>query len=235
VCRTCTGTASFSGSPSSTTAPEADGHGEFSPQRVQTLRWTSTATSRLLLEAGLGTFGTHFGGSQVPGLDLHDFIRVVDQCTAGCPANANIAGLTYRSPNWASNVGTQVNWRSSASYITGAHSMKVGYAGAFHIYQVRSFTNSQNLVYRVNNGVPNQLTQTLNTFKTRNRTRSDAVYLHDQSTFGRWTVSGALRVDYARSYFPEQQIGPTRFLPTAVILPRADGVTGYKDSHRAAA
>ena len=36
VCRTCTGTASLSGSPSSTTAPEADGHGEFSPQRVQT-------------------------------------------------------------------------------------------------------------------------------------------------------------------------------------------------------
>src|SRR5437867_3036168 len=54
VCRTCTGTASFSGSPSSTTAPEADGHGEFSPQRVQTARWMNPLTSRLLLEAGLG-------------------------------------------------------------------------------------------------------------------------------------------------------------------------------------
>src|SRR5215475_2555290 len=41
VCRTCTGTASLSGSPSPTTAPEADGHGEFSPQRVQTARWTN--------------------------------------------------------------------------------------------------------------------------------------------------------------------------------------------------
>jgi hypothetical protein len=107
--------------------------------------------------------------------------------------------------------------------------MKVGYTGAFHIYNVRSFTNSQNLVYRVNNGIPNQLTQTLNTFTTRNRTRSDAVFVQDQSTFGRWTLTGALRVDYARSYFPDQQIGPTRFLPSAVLLPRATGVTGYKD------
>ena len=37
------------------TSPEADGHGEFSPQRVQTARWTSPVTNRLLLEAGFGT------------------------------------------------------------------------------------------------------------------------------------------------------------------------------------
>ena len=36
VCRKCTGTTSFSGSPIvRPTSPEADGHGEFSPQRVQ--------------------------------------------------------------------------------------------------------------------------------------------------------------------------------------------------------
>jgi hypothetical protein len=50
VCRSCTGTASFSGSPAAGTTPEADGHGEFSPQRVQTGRWTSPLTNRLLLE-----------------------------------------------------------------------------------------------------------------------------------------------------------------------------------------
>ena len=40
--------------PSRPTAPDADGHGEFSPQRVQTARWTSPVTNRLLLEAGMG-------------------------------------------------------------------------------------------------------------------------------------------------------------------------------------
>ena len=65
VCRTCTGTASLSGSPSPTTAPEADGHGEFSPQRVQTGRWTNPATSRLLLEAGVGNTFYYWGGKEV--------------------------------------------------------------------------------------------------------------------------------------------------------------------------
>jgi hypothetical protein len=37
ICRNCSGTASFSGSPSGVpTSPEADGRGEFSPQRIQT-------------------------------------------------------------------------------------------------------------------------------------------------------------------------------------------------------
>jgi hypothetical protein len=206
---------------------KASGRGEY--QRVQQATWTSTATGKLLLEGGVGTFGTHFGGSQVPGTNLRDFVRVTEQCTAGCPANENIAGLTYRSPNWASNVGKQINWRSAASYVTGAHSMKVGYMGLMAIYNVKSFTNAQNLAYRVNNGIPNQLTQNLNPFQTRNRTKQDSIYVQDQSTFGRLTLTGAIRFDYARSYFPEQQIGPTRFLPTAYLIPRQKGVTGYKD------
>src|SRR5262245_30695462 len=66
VCRTCTGTASFSGSPSPTlTTPEADGHGEFSPQRVQTARWTSPITTRLLLEAGLGNTYYQWGDREL--------------------------------------------------------------------------------------------------------------------------------------------------------------------------
>ncbi len=57
VCRSCTGTTSLTGSPNFffPTSPEADGHGEFNPQRVQQARWTSPLTNRLLLEAGFGT------------------------------------------------------------------------------------------------------------------------------------------------------------------------------------
>ena len=54
VCRSCSGTTSLTGSPNFfwQTSPEADGHGEFSPQRVRQFRWTSPVTNRLLLEAG---------------------------------------------------------------------------------------------------------------------------------------------------------------------------------------
>ena len=78
VCRTCTGTASFSGSPSSTISPEADGHGEFSPQRVQTARWTNPLTSRLLLEAGLGNTYYQWGVRELDPNPGRSLVRITD-------------------------------------------------------------------------------------------------------------------------------------------------------------
>ncbi len=46
---------------------------------------------------------------------------------------------------------------------------------------------------------------------------------------GRLTLQGALRFDYARSYFPDQQVGPTTFLPNPIAFPETTGVKGWKD------
>ena len=43
------------------------------------------------------------------------------------------------------------------------------------------------------------------------------------------TLSGAVRYDHSWSYYPEQQIGPTRFLPTEIVFPESKGVIGYND------
>ena len=45
----------------------------------------------------------------------------------------------------------------------------------------------------------------------------------------RLTIQGALRYEHAWSYFPEQQVGPVRFLPTPVVYPEQSGVAGYDD------
>ena len=58
------GVASAARRTSSATSPEADGHGEFSPQRVQTARWTSPMTNQLLLEAGFGTTYYQWAGKR---------------------------------------------------------------------------------------------------------------------------------------------------------------------------
>ena len=72
VCRNCTGTTSLTGSPNFVwfASPESDGHGEFSPQRIQQVKWTSPVTSKLLLEAGFGTTYYEWGGKQLED-DLH--------------------------------------------------------------------------------------------------------------------------------------------------------------------
>ena len=84
-----------------------------------------------------------------------------EQCAGGCAANGNIANLTYRSMNWAVGWAGTFTWRASLSYVTGAHNMKFGYNGGHLVDNFENFTNSQNLLYRVNNGVPNRITQTM--------------------------------------------------------------------------
>ena len=52
--------------------------------------------------------------------------------------------------------------------------------------------------------------------------------MQDQWTIKRLTVSGALRYDHVWSHFPQQQLGPNPFFPTAVIYDPSDGVS-YND------
>ena len=56
-----------------------------------------------------------------------------------------------------------------------------------------------------------------------------AIYLQEQWTRDRLTLQGAVRFDRARSWFPEQQEGPSRFLPAPIIIPETRGVDSYKD------
>ncbi len=90
----------------------------------------------------------------------------MEQCTAGCANNGGIQNLTYGSQNFVNNQGLQSTWRASASYVTGAQSMKFGYMGSFHVANANYFSNDTHLIYRLNNGVPNQFTMDLNPFST---------------------------------------------------------------------
>ena len=219
-----------------TVAPEAGGAGGAGGtiaygnkfQRVQQATWSSPATSRLLLEAGFGTYIQRFGTNEQPGNPTRPLVRVVEQCGGGCPTNGNIPGLVYRSQNWDDSWSAAHTWRASAAYVTGAHNMKFGYQGAFHVWEPRSYTNDLNLQYQFNNGVPNQLTQNFLPIDTKDRVKYTALYAQEQWTHGRLTLQGAVRFDHAWSYFLEQHVGPTRFLPQGIVFPKTDGVT-YKD------
>ena len=98
-----------------------------------------------------------------------------------------------------------------------------------HAQDVAWMTNNQNLTYRFNNGVPNQLTESISPWVNKSRAGWDAVFAQERWTRGRLTLEGAVRFDRAHSWFPAQQEGPSRFLPTPIILPKTRGVDSYKD------
>ena len=128
----------------STTSPEIGGYLDTTP-RVRLLTWQSTATNRLLFEAGFGAYQSPFGPRESPGNNTRGLARVVEQCAAGCSANGGIPNLTYRSANWGHSWDAQYTWRASVSYVTGAHNLKIGYGGVALVSDLLNNTNDLNL------------------------------------------------------------------------------------------
>ena len=231
------GSAGTFGLATATQAPEFSNYAgrAHARQRAQQGTWSSPITNRLLLDAGFGTNYSHYGGQEMPGNPTRPIPKMQEQC-AQPPVNAvpgacahGIQNLTFASQDWASNQGFTLSWRGSASYVTGAHSMKFGYQAAYHRVNQSYFANDTHLMYRLNHGVPNLLTMDLKPFKTGQRTRWEALYAQEQWTLGRLTLQGAIRFDHAWSYFPDQQIGPVTFLPTPLFFEAQPGVLGYND------
>jgi hypothetical protein len=210
-------------------SPEAGSIGATKPLRVMQAAWSSPATNRLLLDAGFGGVYYGWGSFERDPNPTRNLIRVTEQCAAGCAANGSIPGLVYRSQDFNINNTGSYGWKANAAYVTGAHSMKVGYQGTYMVDDRTWMTNDQNLSYRVNNGIPNQLQQSLSPFVNNGRAGWHAAFVQEQWTAGRLTLQGALRFDVAKSWFPEQQLGPSRFLPTPITFPETKGVNSYKD------
>jgi hypothetical protein len=227
LCRTCTG-ATSAGIDPPRVSPEAVGvFGR--PLRVTQATWSAPLSNRLLVDAGFGGMYAGFGNFEREPNPTRDLIRVLEQCASGCAAKGNIPGLVYRSQDFSNAYNGSYLWKGSVSYVTGSHSIKIGYQRALMTQDVIWTTNSQNLTYRFNNGVPNQLTQSISPWNNRSRAGWDAVFAQERWTRSRLTVQAAVRFDRARSWFPEQREGPSRFLPIAIVIPETRGVDSYKD------
>ena len=217
-----------------TTAPEIGTYLDGFGQRVQQATWSSPMTNKLLVEAGFGTYWSQWGGTEHPGSNFTHLVGVTEQCTnADCANFGGIPGLQYRSGTYRHNLQGTVTWRASASYVTGAQSMKFGYQGGYLYDNQYTYTNDQFTAYRFNSGVPNQITENINSFPAQQRVRYDAFYAQDQKTFGKITLQGAVRYDRAWSYFPAVTVGPVRFLPTADHV-SSDGRRPRLQRHHAA-
>jgi hypothetical protein len=210
----------------STTSPES---GNMWPERekITQATWTSPMTNRLLFEAGFSSFSSKWGGYIPPG-SATGLVAVTEQSTA---AGVPVPNFTYRGWNSAASNNQQHNiWRASLSYVTGAHSFKVGYQAAHEVYrQIQNVDNQ--LAYTFNNRTPTQFTMRIGPHGQSNRTRYDGIYAQDQWTHGRLTLQGALRYEHAWSWFPEGENGilaDNRF-GSRFIFPEQVGVTGFHD------
>jgi hypothetical protein len=212
-------------------SPEASANWDDREKIVQA-NWSSPATNRLLLEAGTSSLNSRWGG-QVPHGALTEVIPVFE-LIANPVTRVPVAAFTYRGLGTSPTLDQQHNnYRASASYVTGSHSIKIGYQGSFLVHHQWNNGYGPHMSYTSLglNGF-NPTTVTIRSTQAQsNRTMFNALYVQDAWTAGRVTINGALRFDRARSWAPgdENRIHASPFNPAPVVFDRVDGVTGYND------
>jgi hypothetical protein len=219
------------GRPSATSPEAATAYFDF-PYYVTQLTWTSPVTNRLLFEAGFTRFSYYHAGGpgQVPPDGILN-IGVTELSAVG--GRVPRANYGYRAVSqYNDNYGNPNNWRASASYVTGAHNLKVGYQGQFLRANSHVIANPTTLSYTFNQGVPQSFGFRMLDWFTADRTSTAALFVQDTWTRGRLTLQGALRYDRAWSWSPAEgngtpTTGPTNAAP--ITFDRTASVDAFND------
>jgi hypothetical protein len=145
-------------------------------------------------------------------------------------------GLSYRSTGGADNIHQWVRsflWRASTSYITGAHSFKVGVDHEWAWQEHQTYSPHSAMSFRLSNGVPNQVTLFATPFTNVIQFQELGMYAQDRWTMDRLTVTAGLRLDNRYGKFPSVTVGPGEFAPTRnIVIPETSGTRWHDISPR---
>ena len=210
-----------------TTSPES---GTIWDARAKIMQatYSSPVSNRVLVEAGYSSFWTQWGDIRPEGAAVTQIPVTEQSTTAGTPTS----NFIYHG--WPATNGTDqqnAQYRAALSYVTGTHSLKAGYQGAFMVARDAGLRRPANQLSLQQRRAEPADRSASDRRSTSNRTLPDALFVQDQWTRSRLTLQGGLRYEHVRSYFPEGENGVVeahRFGP-AFTFPRTDGVTGYHD------
>ncbi len=222
-------------------SPEATGsasRGYFEwPFHLTQGSWTMPVNNRLLVDAGLTYFRYNPAFGFPPPDGITNLIPVTEQSAAVNPATglpfAPQTNYTYRSlEQWGYAEGATNGYTASASYVTGSHSMKMGYQGNWQRQQDTTIAAENQIAYRFNQGVPNAVTYRLPEWSRVSVTKLHGFFVQDSYTRSRLTLSAALRYDRASSYAPVEGNGTSmasRFNAAPITIERTPGVDAFND------
>jgi hypothetical protein len=225
-----------------TVSPESMNHFKVSKGRLMTVSWQSPATNKLLLDARIATHGEELYNSvwdDDPGSVWRSLIAVTEQ-------GGQFPGLLYRGAGQAAGptfifaaMSAPNIWelRGSVTYVTGAHALKFGVGDTWGRQYLLERDINSSTSYRFNNGVPNQITMRASPVNRYDDLQAElGLYVQDRWTMNQLTLSGGLRFDYFRTYFPETPLGPGPLVPTRnFVVPRYDWYNWKDISPRLAA
>jgi hypothetical protein len=188
-----------------TTSPEA-GLRVNSPLNYSgQLKWTRTATSRLLIEAGQSMAASTYHWEYQPEVGLYEVAK--RNAATGVTSNASsIAPVENFNQSYSSIV--------NVSYVTGSHAFKTGVN--LTRGNGRTKVEPHGDIVVLNFLTPTSGTVTLRNSPVTARERLNAdlgFYVQDKWTVDRLTITPGVRFDYLNASLPDQTAPAGRFVP----------------------
>ena len=197
--------------------------------------WTRPQSGKILFEGG-ATVGLNTYGRPSFGTDLYQ--SDYEKCGQSEPFRVAISdparGVAYHGVGAVvTGVSNQFNARGSMSYVTGAHNVKAGYTflrGNVTTNTVRSPEDVGGLPisYTFTNGVPTRLTEYAGNYSDAHLNYDLGLFLQDQWTVRRFTVSGGVRLDAMKASVGEVNNQANALFP-AYSSPAVHGIPSWRD------
>lgn len=184
---------------------------------IQT-KWTSTATNRMLLEAGMSIYTQEY--TRLPQPDVTPTTLSVRDNATGRRVNA----APYYSEHWS----TLRTYTASMSYVTGSHAAKIGMNLSEGPRHERATVNGDmTLVF--SGATPVQAILTASPRDAHERLNADmGIYAQDQWTIAKLTVNAGIRFDYLNAKLEDQHFPAGTFVP-ARDLAEITNLPSWKD------
>ena len=175
-------------------------------------KWTSTVTSKLLVEAGFNQYQAYRTNTYQPGIaqpygtpawyagaTRRDLSR--GTVTSAYPITLSIQDPTRRFV------------AGSVSYVTGSHNIKLGVQNNWGYEWFATYKNAD-LEQNYQNGVPTSVSAFNSpTYLNNSLDASLGLYAQDAWTWKRLTLSYGIRWEYFKASIPEEVAGTGRFIP----------------------
>ncbi|HEX3644459.1 MAG TPA: hypothetical protein VHT95_02560, partial [Vicinamibacterales bacterium] len=161
-------------------------------------KWTSTVSSKLLLEAGFSFNRERYDNVYQPGIDQP---RLTPGWYAGARKSDNSTSLLWNASSaQLGNYPDKYNASVAVSYVTGSHNLKVGFVDQFGPYYRWNTANAD--LYEVfNAGVPLQVTVLNTPLQTGEYLDANlGIYAQDAWRLNRVTINLGVRYDYLKQH-----------------------------------
>jgi len=174
------------------------------------VRYTSTISSKLLLEGG---YSFNYEEYVITNQDGINQDRGTPQWYAGASRrDATLVTLRSGLANWGGRYPDRFNTQASMSYVTGAHNAKIGFQYNWGTYINTRETNADlQQVYL--NGVPSTVTVYNTPLRYKDALLGDlGLYAQDTWTLNRLTLNGGIRFEQLTHEVSKQESGAGRFI-----------------------